>query len=289
MTDAIPASTPELMDEAAFLALWQTQRLHERSPREAALEGGRLADQLAWVFVSGYQAAMRSVFPEVHSDGWLAFAVSEDRQHPDEFPPLHVQADESEWLLTGCKSWVAQADHLSELVVTAQLRDRTELFRVASDIKGLTLSRRPEPGFLAAMSQGFARFDESPAARLDDPGRRKLFMCAEALAMMLAATGYLAKATPESNAAAVLARNALKDCVPELGAGLDALAQGQAPDALDMLALDERWHAGLEGWLAAVDTSMLPNFTVDQPLLSLYRKAIAHRARSSLDNQDQRS
>lgn len=278
MADVSQASTPPLMDEAGFLALWQANGLHARDPRDAAYEGGLLADQLAWVFVSGYQAAVRSVFPEVRSEGWLAFAVSEDREHPEEFPPLKAQADESEWLLSGCKSWVAQSAHVSELVVSARLRERTELFRVASDIKGLTLTHRAEARFLAAMSQGFARFDESPAARLDDPGRRKWFMFAEALAMMLAASGYVKRSTPQDNTLALPAVAAIDACVPLLGDRLEALAMGSPPEAAELLALDQRWHQGLGAWTAAIDTSKLPGFETDQSLLTLYRSAIAKQA-----------
>lgn len=278
MADVSEVASAPLLDEAGFLALWQAHELHARDPRDAAYEGGLLADQLAWVFVSGYQAAMRSVFPEVQCDGWLAFAVSEDREHPEEFPPLKAQADESEWLLSGCKSWVAQSAHVSELVVSARLRERTELFRVASDIKGLTLSHRTEPSFLAAMSQGFARFDGSPAARLDDPGRRKWFMFAEALAMMLAASGYLKRATLPNNDPAQQALTAAGACVPQLGDMLEALAAGSPPDPMELLALDGRWHEALGAWTAAVETSELPGFDTDQSLLTLYRPAIAKQA-----------
>ncbi|MFK7912880.1 MAG: hypothetical protein AB8B93_03110 [Pseudomonadales bacterium] len=278
MADVSSAQTAQLMDEAGFLAQWQAHGLHARAPRDAAYEGGLLADQLAWVFVAGYQAAMRSVFPEVHSEGWLAFAVSEDREHPEQYPPLTAQADESEWLLSGCKSWVAQSAQVSELVVSARLRERTELFRVASNIKGLTLSHRPEPGFLSAMSQGFARFDDSPAARLDEPERRKWFMNAEALAMMLAASGYLKRVTPAENAAGQAAVQAMGACVPRLGDLLEALAAGEPPAADELLSLDERWHTGLEQWLAAVETAAIPAFEADRSLLTLYRAAIRKQA-----------
>lgn len=278
MVDASHVQDSPLLDEAAYLALWQEHALHTRAPRDAAYEGGLLADRLAWVFVAGYQAAVRSIFPEVQSTGWLAFAASEDTEDPEQHPPVEATADESEWLLSGCKSWVAQSAHVSELVVTAKLRDRTELFRVASDIKGLTLTHRDAPKFLAAMSQGFARFDETPAARLDDPDRRRSFMVAEALAMMLAATGYVQRHTAAEQEPAARALRQLGECVAPLGDNLDLLAAGDLVDPKELRAIDERWQTALQDWIAATDTDALPEFAVDAPLLTLYRRGIANRA-----------
>ncbi|MDP6342951.1 MAG: hypothetical protein QF491_05405, partial [Alphaproteobacteria bacterium] len=60
----------EAPDEAAWYGLWCGADLGALPPPIAALHGGLLADRLAWVFVAGYQAAVRSVFPEVPSTGW---------------------------------------------------------------------------------------------------------------------------------------------------------------------------------------------------------------------------
>ena len=59
-----------LPDEMSFHAAWVSVCADERGqmlsdPVELALTGGALADRLAWVFVSGYQAAVRQCFPEL--------------------------------------------------------------------------------------------------------------------------------------------------------------------------------------------------------------------------------
>ncbi|MEM1231964.1 MAG: hypothetical protein AAGI15_15585 [Pseudomonadota bacterium] len=261
---------PELLDEAAFLAAWREAGLADASPATAAYEGGRLADRPAWVFVAGYQAAIRARFPEIECAGWLAFAVSEDRNVPED--AVVATADDAEWSLSGCKTWVAQVDHVQELIVSARNHARTELFRVPVDFKGVQLERRADPKFLAALSQGQARFDEAPAARLDDPQRRRSFMAAEALAMMLAATGYAHRHSPDDADSAL---RSLAAVVPRLE---DALADLDALRATDLLALDEQWQAPFEHWCAAANAATLPEFEADGRLFQLYRAGIAQQA-----------
>ncbi|MGI9328564.1 MAG: hypothetical protein ACR2PZ_25335 [Pseudomonadales bacterium] len=270
-------SVSPALDEAEYLALWLGHELFLAAPGDAAYEGGLLADRPAWVFVAGYQAAIRTVFPEVEVAGWLAFAVSEDRDDPDSHPPLIARAEESEWLLSGSKSWVAQSQSVSELLVTARLRERTEIFRVSAQIKGLTLSHRQSPGFLGAMSQGYATFDESPAARLDAPQRRKQFAAIEAIAMMIATAGYLQRISPES----ATARDALAQ-ITACAAELRVLMQDPKNiDPIELCAVDERFHQAFEAWKGATDTADLADFDADQSLFRLYRRGIAKRAEAA--------
>lgn len=264
---------PVLQDEAAYHQAWQQAGLAARSPAQAAFEGGLLADRPAWVFVAGYQAAIRAVFPEIECPGWLAFAVTEDRSDPDS--ALVAQADDAEWQLTGRKTWVAAVNQVEELIVSARCRGRTELFRLAADIKGVILDARAAPGFLGAMSQGRALFEAAPAARLDDPGRRRRFAGAEALAMMLAATGY---ARRHSTAASADALGQLEALAAPLS---DALARAEELDPEQLLALDIRWHHAFEAWEQAAGSLALPDYSADERLFRLYRGAIAKRAEAA--------
>jgi hypothetical protein len=271
--DLPEAGAPALQDEAAYCQAWQQAGLAARPPAQAAFEGGLLADRPAWVFVAGYQAAIRTVFPEVECPGWLAFAVTEDRSDPDS--ALVAQADDAEWQLTGRKSWVAAVNQVEELIVSARCRGRTELFRLAADIKGVTLNAREAPGFLGTMSQGRALFEAAPAARLDGPGRRRLFAGAEAVAMMLAATGY---ARRHSTAASADALGQLEALAPALN---DALATVDELDPEQLLALDVRWHHAFEAWEQAADSRALPDYSADERLFRLYRGAIAKRTEAA--------
>ena len=51
-----------------------------------AVHGGMLADRMAWVFVAGYQAALRRTFPDQALPRWAALAVSEIDAMTHRFP-----------------------------------------------------------------------------------------------------------------------------------------------------------------------------------------------------------
>ena len=61
--------------EAAFKHAWQS-RSAGLSPHAMALQAGFLADRLSWVFLGGYQSAIRSCFPNVPDGEWATFAYA---------------------------------------------------------------------------------------------------------------------------------------------------------------------------------------------------------------------
>ena len=69
----------EIMTEADYYLSWRTHTRSAQSPFDFAVKGGEAADALPWVFVAGYQAAIRAVFTRNSFTSWVAFAVSEDR------------------------------------------------------------------------------------------------------------------------------------------------------------------------------------------------------------------
>ena len=73
-------SDTKIANEDAYKALWQRLVASQQDLGLLAVQGGLLADRLAWVFVAGYQAALRRTFPDQGFSGWAAFAVSEDRR-----------------------------------------------------------------------------------------------------------------------------------------------------------------------------------------------------------------
>ncbi|MAR28106.1 MAG: hypothetical protein CMD51_01000, partial [Gammaproteobacteria bacterium] len=73
-------SETELADEQAFANMWLQQVAPLSSRVAQAVQGGLLADRLAWVFVAGYQCALRHTFAQLPADSMAAFAVSEDRK-----------------------------------------------------------------------------------------------------------------------------------------------------------------------------------------------------------------
>jgi hypothetical protein len=81
--------------EESYRELWLSGVAQQNDLGLMAVQGGLLADRLAWVFVAGYQAALRRTFPDQAYSGWAASAVSEDRRGD---PPLQ------EWIISGWRT-----------------------------------------------------------------------------------------------------------------------------------------------------------------------------------------
>ena len=84
-----------------------------------AVQGGLVADRLAWVFVAGYQAALRRTFPAEVLHGWGAFAVSEDRRGDPPLPGVDYQQTKDEFVISGHKTWVAAVSCVEHLIIKA--------------------------------------------------------------------------------------------------------------------------------------------------------------------------
>ena len=158
---------------------------------ELALAGGALADRLAWVFVSGYQAAVRRCFPELVSGaGWTCLAAAEGRGGAG--CELVKQGDSL--LLSGEKSWIAGAGVLESLVVSVGEGEARCFVGIQASALGVNIDLPRTPGFLREMSQGVARFDHVaiPAAGvINEPARGLWFRGAEPLYVMLALNACL--------------------------------------------------------------------------------------------------
>lgn len=260
-------------DEGAFRNLWDNNGLDAEAPADMARRGGALADRLAWVFISGYQAAVRYVFPEIPEGGWAAFAASEDRKNPVENPPLLVATGAKGHILNGTKSWVAQSRHVDHLVVTASDEDGATLsFLADAHAPGVTLSHRDEASFLQAMSQGYARFEEFVVTGDRIPDERvKLFMRSESRFIMLACSAFLhthADGQDEklTQDAALLERD-FYDI-----AARDHITSQELAD------LDDRLQALSARFNASPISNGIPDWETDKSLLAMYSKGIQTRA-----------
>jgi hypothetical protein len=169
--DVVALPHAEVASEAQYLAAWN----EHVQPRAAdgsfalALAGGYLADRLAWVFVAGYQAALRATFTGLPLPGWTALAVSEDRSKDDPLPGLTWQASDSGYWLDGHKTWIAAVQHVQHIIMRAR-GDQPGVFLMARDTPGLTLSVSPAPAMLRDLSQGKAHLhgvEVGASARLD--------------------------------------------------------------------------------------------------------------------------
>ncbi len=251
-------------DEAAWYQTWHDQGLVGLPPVDCALRGGMLADRLPWVFIAGYQATIRHVFPGVPAQGWAAYAATEDKVDPESHPPTVL---DDERRLHGCKSWVAQSRCVDHLVVT--VADKCVLVSAAQP--GVHLSHREAPGFLAAMSQGFARFDGVEVDRDYASNLVRQFGRGEPRFVLLAGTGYLLGQLAGRDAQ-------LQDDLISLALGFAEICVSDDGAHKILAAFDRALQAAIERFAAVVDCNALPDWETDRRLLTMYSKRIQERA-----------
>ena len=175
----IPMPANSCPSEAEYLAMWKKCFTADKPAASTAdllamaVTGGLLADRLAWVFVGGYQSAIRRTFMHEVFSGWGAFAVSEDRKGQPPLPGVTVQGSAQGEVVSGYKTWVACSDSVEHVVIKAGSGAHARYFNLHRATPGLTLSSKQavakSRGFLAEMSQGIAHFQNVAVAQaLDD-------------------------------------------------------------------------------------------------------------------------
>ncbi len=244
--------------EADFHRLWQAHFSESYTPEQLAFMGGYLADRLAWLFVSGYQSAIRRSF-SVPDCGWAALAVSEDRSSENPLPGLQLQ----DGLLSGNKTWVAACGSIRHLIVTTA--PDALLFRASPPLDGLTIEPKSGVSFLSEMSQGIARFEGTRVTALEalDARPLKAFARREPLYLYLAFSGFLHRINQTN--------------LP-LMEGLLRVAS----DETDAMAVRQHF-ARLNQLVSEVFNDLPPslfsgNYDADKGLMALYSKGIQRRA-----------
>jgi alkylation response protein AidB-like acyl-CoA dehydrogenase len=263
LPDRAPEPCPE---ETDWFGRWSGIAGRAGSPAELAVRGGAAADRPAWIFLSGYQAALAHVFPEAGTDGWSCFAVSE----PEEGPSCVVEGTGPSIRLDGAKSWIAGARHVHCLVVSVDGVRRFIL--VDRNAPGVTLEVRREARFLPELSQGSARFDGvrvDAEAVIDDPARAKAFRMAEPAFVLLALNGFLiahAGGHMEVNEAGEAALHAGVDLVSDP----ESFSSGRG----GLEAVRSRTQAAVAAFeglvLPALDTALRENWQRDRRLLRMF-------------------
>ncbi len=280
--DAQPIDAPS---EGAWHSIWSERRLDSAAPLAAAMLGGAMADRLPWVFVAGYQAAIRRVFSEVTEDGWACFAVSEDRS--GELPGVALADAGSAAHLNGHKTWVAASDHVRQLVIGIGAGAEQRFALVARDDRGVSIETYEPGDFLAELSQGRASFDETPLASRallapSDHGRR--FGVAESLHVLTALNAFmLSHARGWADASTV---------VGEATAGLHtatSLAAGDLtsqPVAVGLAGFSRQTVATAEAFEALAenaDPRLHGRWTAERRLVEMYGSGTARRAEAALE------
>ena len=261
-------SDTKIADEDAYKALWLAAVAPQQDLGLLAVQGGLLADRLAWVFVAGYQAALRRTFPDQGFSGWAAFAVSEDRRGDPPLPGVDYQNVDTGFSISGHKTWVAAVNAVDHLVIKAGRGARARYFNLPRQTRGLELSARAA-NFLGEMSQGSAhlvdvRVSTDTALNADAVPQ---FGQREALYIYLAFLAYAGRAW--------LQDAAQDDCLSLIQRLDQALAQPQLPLA-EVKELDVAVQSVLAS-IAAAAAADNERWEVDQRLISMYSPGIQQR------------
>jgi len=146
-----------LMDSAdSWLQVWHQLPFAQATPMALAVMGGFQADRPAWVFASGYQAALRSVFPGTAGPGLFAFCLTEEGGHGARNLSTTWSADGSGGIgVTGAKGWTPLFQHYSAYFVACQSSEHEpnadacfRVVRLPADTDGVSFEARTPGRFL---------------------------------------------------------------------------------------------------------------------------------------------
>jgi hypothetical protein len=131
---------------------------------QQAIVGGFVADRVGWAFASGYQAALRSLFPDAPGDKLCAFCVTEADGNSPKAIKSSLRMD-GVWLLNGAKRWTTLGPEGSLFFVAARdeaaskERPAIRLARVSSTSPGLKIENMPATRFVPEVPHAQLKFD----------------------------------------------------------------------------------------------------------------------------------
>lgn len=148
------------------LAVWRTNFRVQDDTFVTAIFAGIHADQLAFCFAGGYQAALRRLLPSLPATAFAALLLSEGkRQRPEDLTTALTPLESGGWRLDGEKSWVAGGAAADSLLVIARHgvasdgRVQAVLVVLPSTLAGVVHSAGRETGLLNAIPHGRVRFE----------------------------------------------------------------------------------------------------------------------------------
>lgn len=272
---AVPAPS-----EADWLSKWHDLDARQPSAIATAAAGGAPADRLAWVFLGGYQAGLQRCFPEADGEGWVAYAISEDRDGA--LPGVTVEGDDSGARLTGTKTWLAACDLVARIIITVGAGPARRFYLVDRDAPGVTIEGRAAPSLLPELSQGRVTFSGTPveANRIITESRRAAdFAVAEPLHVLTALNACMLSHARRLGAPPDLLGQPLAQLEALHGVSRFELTSSRTTLALVGIEAATRETAKrLEPLLAARDPAFLERWTRDRRLVGMFESGIRRRA-----------
>ena len=134
-------------------------------PIHQAIVGGFVADRVGWAFASGYQAALRALFPDAPADRICALCVTEADGNSPKAIKSNLIKDGAGWLLNGSKRWSTLGPDGSLFFVAARdeaaskERAKIRIARVDSKAQGLKIETMPAAKFVPEVPHAQLQFE----------------------------------------------------------------------------------------------------------------------------------
>jgi hypothetical protein len=134
-------------------------------PIHQAIVGGFVADRVGWAFASGYQAALRALFPEAPADRICALCVTEADGNSPKAIKSSLKQNGDDWILNGAKRWTTLGPDGALFFVAARdeaasgERVRIRIARVDSKIEGLKIEKMPATKFVPEVPHARLQFE----------------------------------------------------------------------------------------------------------------------------------
>ena len=134
-------------------------------PIHQAIIGGFVADRVGWAFASGYQAALRALFPDAPGDRICALCVTEAGGNSPKAIKSALRKSGDAWTLDGSKRWTTLGPEGALFFVAARdeaassERPAIKLVRVASGAPGLRIQPMPPTKFVPEVPHAQLQFE----------------------------------------------------------------------------------------------------------------------------------
>jgi acyl-CoA dehydrogenase len=259
---------------------------------DMALAGGFLSDRLAFAFASGYQAALRALWPGLPADQRAALCATEaGGGHPAAIQTRLTPGEGgAPWRLTGQKLFVTLGPAADVLLVVAsegqdaQGRNRLRVVKVDARREGVRLQPLPPLPFVPELPHAAVELESVavwPGEVLPGDGYvnyLKPFRTVEDCHVQAALLGWLLQVARRANWP-----GPVRDEVLAVAVALRALALADpSSEAVHValggvLDLSQRLLEGLERWWPAVEAGTRERWARDRGLLGIGGKARAKR------------
>lgn len=134
-------------------------------PMHQAIIGGFVADRVGWAFASGYQAALRALFPDAPGDRICALCVTEADGNSPKAIRSTLTKTSDDWTLNGSKRWTTLGPQGALFFVAARdeaaslTRASIKIARVDSNARGLKIESMPATKFVPEVPHARLQFE----------------------------------------------------------------------------------------------------------------------------------